>query len=48
MLLESAAGERRHALALLVLRKGEPSGKKTAFLNSFVKDVDELVRNDQP
>lgn len=43
-LLESASGHRRYALAVLVLRKGESIGKTMAFLNSFVKDVDKLVK----
>lgn len=43
-LLESASGNRRYALAVLVLRKGEPEWKTKLFLNSFVKDVDKLVR----
>jgi len=42
-LLESTSGNRRYALAVLVLRKNEPGWKTKAFLNSFVKDVDKLI-----
>ncbi len=42
-LLESASGNRRYALAVLMLRKNEPGWKTKAFLNSFVKDVDKLI-----
>jgi hypothetical protein len=35
---------RRYALAVLVLRKDEPEWQTKLFLNSFVKDVDQLVR----
>ena len=48
MLLESASGNRRYALAVLVLRKDEPEWKTKAFLNSFVKDVDKLVKENNP
>jgi hypothetical protein len=47
-LLESASGNRRYALAVLVLRKGEPEWKTKLFLNNFVKDVDRLVRANNP
>ena len=47
-LLESASGNRRYALAVLVLRNGEPAWKTMLFLNSFVKDVDRLVRENKP
>jgi hypothetical protein len=43
-MLESTSGNRRYALAVLVLRKDEPEWKTKAFLNSFVKDVDKLVK----
>jgi hypothetical protein len=42
-LLESASGNRRYSLVVLVLRNGEPAWKTTTFLNSFVRDVDKLV-----
>jgi Beta-lactamase enzyme family len=47
-LLESASGNRRYALAVLVLRKNEPMGKTKTFLNSFVKDVDKLIKANNP
>ena len=47
-LLESASGNRRYALAVLVLRQGEPEWKTKLFLNSFIKDVDQLVRQNNP
>ena len=47
-LLESVSGNRRYALAVLVLRKDEPEWKTKAFLNSFVKDVDKLVKENNP
>lgn len=47
-LLESASGNRRYALAVLVLRKDEPKLKTGVFLNSFVKDVDKLIKQNNP
>jgi hypothetical protein len=47
-LLESASGNRRYALVVLVLRKDEPEWKTKAFLNSFVNDVDKLVKENNP
>jgi hypothetical protein len=47
-LLESASGNRRYALAVLVLRQGEPEWKTKLFLNSFIKNVDQLVRQNNP
>jgi hypothetical protein len=47
-LLESVSGNRRYALSVLVLRKGEPIGKTMAFLNNFVKDMDRLIKENNP
>jgi hypothetical protein len=47
-LLESVSGNRRCALAVLVLRKDEPEWKTKAFLHSFVKDLDKLVKENNP
>jgi hypothetical protein len=47
-LLESTSGNRRYALAVLTLRSGEAEFKTRAFLNSFVKDVDRLVKENNP
>ena len=47
-LLESASGNRRYALAILVLRHDEPQWKTKAFLTSFVKDVDKLIKDNNP
>jgi hypothetical protein len=47
-LLESVSRNRRYALAILVLRKDKPRRKTVAFLNSFVKDVDRLIKENNP
>ena len=50
MLRESASGNRRYryALAVLVRWKGEPIGKTMTFLHSFVKDMDKLIKENNP
>ena len=50
MLRESASGNRRYryALAVLVRWKDEPIGKTMAFLHSFVKDMDKLIKENNP
>jgi hypothetical protein len=47
-LLESSSGNRRYALAVLVLQQGVPQWKTISFLKSFVKDVDKLVKANNP
>ena len=48
MLRESTSGNpSRYALAVLVLHKDEPAGR-LAFLHSFVKDMDKLIKGKQP
>jgi hypothetical protein len=46
MLRESTSGTRRnrYALAVLVRRKDQLGGKTMAFLHSFVKDMDKLIK----
>jgi hypothetical protein len=48
MLRESASGNLRYALAVLVRRKDEPGGKTAALLYSFVKDMDQLIKENNP
>jgi hypothetical protein len=36
------------SLKVLALRKGAPEWKTRAFLNGFVKDVDKLVKENNP
>lgn len=48
MLLESRSRDRRYALAVLCLRQGHSEGKVMAFLNSIVKDIDKLVKANNP
>jgi len=47
-LLESTSGNRRYAFAVLLLRQGQPEWRTKLFLNSFIKDVDQLVRQNNP
>ena len=39
---------RTYALAVLVRRNNEPEGKTKSFLHSFVKDMDRLIRENNP
>jgi hypothetical protein len=47
-LLKSTSGNRRYAFAVLLLRQGQPEWKTKVFLNSVIKDVDQLVRQNNP